>query len=306
MQGPSTTFWSTSRALMHVAFFTLMASLMLSASASAQDTTSTANLRATPEGRVTQIVLRDGSSLYGRVLEVTTTGVRFSSAIGETTIPRASIASVRQVDASAIHDGQIWPEDPSRTRLFFAPTGRMLRTGENYFSDAYIFFPSLQAGISDQVTIGGGMSAFPGVSLDEQLYYVTPKFGVYSSPKVNAAVGFLAAGARSISDQTPVGLGYGVATFGDEDGSVTAGAGFGFTRTHASSAAVLMLGGSQRVSRSVALVSENYVFAAGGGATLFSGGARFMSEHIAVDVALIGCGDCGAVVVPYLSFIYRW
>lgn len=310
MQCPSSTPakepWSTRRAMARVAFFILIV-LIVPTPASAQDTTGTADLRPTPEGRVTQIVLRDGSSLYGRVLEVTATTVRFASSIGETSISRASIAAIRQVDPKAIHDGQIWPEDPSRTRLFFAPTGRMLRTGETYFADAYIFFPSLQYGISDQVTVGGGMSAFPGVGLDEQLYYVTPKVGVYSSPTVNVAVGVLAAGARWISDQTPVGLGYGVATFGDEDGSVTTGAGFGFTRTTASSAAVLMLGGSQRVSKSVALLSENYYFAAlGGGGSLFSGGVRFMSERIAVDVALVGCGGCGAVVAPYLSFIYRW
>jgi hypothetical protein len=280
--------------------------LMFSASASAQDTTSTANLRPTAEGRLTQIVLRDGSSLYGRVLEVTATTLRFSSSIGETTIPRASVATIRQVDAKAIHDGQIWPEDPSRTRLFFAPTGRMLHKAETYFADAYIFFPSLQYGVSDRVSFGGGMSAFPGLGLDEQLYYVTPKVGVYSSPTVNVAVGLLAAGARSFSDETPVGLGYGVATFGDEDGSVTTGVGFGFARTRTSSAAAVMLGGSRRVSKSVALVSENYYFTAAGAVSLFSGGARFMSEHIAVDVALIGCASCGAVVAPYLAFIYRW
>ena len=280
--------------------------LALSAPASAQDTTRTANLRPTPEGQLAQVVLRDGSSLYGRVLEVTPTTVRFSSSLGETSIPRASITTVRQVNAKAIHDGQIWPDDPSRTRLFFAPTGRMLRAGEDYFADAYIFFPSLQYGVSDQVTVGGGMSAFPGLGLDEQLYYVTPKVGVYSTPTVNVAVGLLAAGAKSISDQSPAGIGYGVATFGDENGSVTTGAGFGFTRGKTSSTAVLMLGGSQRVSKSVALVSENYLITGGGGASLFSGGARFMSEHIAVDVALIGCGNCGAVVAPYLAFIYRW
>lgn len=272
----------------------------------AQDTTHTANLRPTLEGRIAQVVLCDGSSLFGRVTDVTATTVRLASSVGDVSIPRSSIASVKQVDATAIHDGQIWPEDPSRTRLFFAPTGRMLRTGEDYFADAYIFFPSLQYGVTDRVTIGGGMSVFPGAGLDEQLYYVTPKVSVYATPGVNVAVGVLAAGAKSISDQTPVGLGYGVATFGGEDASVTTGAGFGFSRAKASSAAVLMLGGSQRVSKSVALVSENYYFSTGSGELLFSGGTRFMGDRLAVDIALIGCSSCGLVLAPYLSFIYRW
>jgi hypothetical protein len=244
---------------------------------SAQDTTATANLPRTPEGRVVQLVLRDGSTLNGRVVEVTPTIVRFVSSIGETTIPRSSIVSVRLVALTSMHDGDVWPEDPSRTRLFFAPSGRMLRSSEKYFSDAYVFFPSIQVGVTDQFTIGGGMSLFPGVSLDEQIYYLTPKLGLYSSPNVNVAVGALLAGAQVISDETPVGIGYGVVTLGDENTNATIGSGFGFSRGNTSSTAVLMLGGSTRVSRSIALVSENYLTTERDASVLLSGGVRFMS-----------------------------
>ena len=271
----------------------------------AQDTTATANLTRTPDGRMVQLVLRDGSTILGRIIEVTPTTVRFASALGETSIPRMSIASVRLVSEGAMHEGEVWPEDPSRTRLFFAPTGRMLRTGETYFADAYIFFPSLQVGVSDMFTIGAGMSIFPGVGLDEQIYYLTPKVGLYASPRVNVAVGALVAGARVISDQTPAGIGYGVATFGDENTSVTAGTGFGFSRGNASSTALLMLGGSTRVSKSVALVSENYFTSNRDAGVLVSAGIRFMSEHIAVDLAAFS-GTGVNTVIPYLAFIYRW
>ena len=273
--------------------------------ACAQDTTSTTNLARTPEGRIAQLVLRDGSTLNGRVIEVTPTTARFVSALGETSIPRSSIVSIRLVSLTSMHDGQIWPEDPSRTRLFFAPTGRMLRTSETYFADAYIFFPSLQVGVTDRFTLGGGMSIFPGIGLDEQIYYLTPKVGVYASPNVNIAVGALVAGAKVISDQSPAGIGYGVVTLGDENTSVSIGSGFGFVRGNTSSVGVLMIGGSSRVAKSVALVSENYLTSERDASALFSGGIRFMSEHIAVDLA--GFGGKGIdIVVPYVAFIYRW
>lgn len=273
--------------------------------AHAQDTTRTANLRPTAEGRVVVLSLRDGSTLVGRVLEVTATTVRFASAVGETPVPRDAIESVRETASAALHDGQLWPEDPSRTRLFFAPTGRMLRAGEMYFADAYVFFPSLQGGVSDRVTLGGGMSLFPGVGLDEQVYYVTPKFGVYASPTVNVAVGALLAGAKWISDQSPVGIAYSVATFGGDDASVTAGAGYGFARNSTSSTAVLMVGGQRRVSRSIALVTENYYVAQAGSHLGLSGGVRFLGEKLAVDVAALGATGSTAIA-PYVAFIYRW
>ena len=271
----------------------------------AQDTTATSNLRPTPDSQLVKLTLRDGSVLIGRVLDVTPTTVRFASAVGQSDIPRAAISRVETAASREIHNGEFWPEDPSRTRLFFAPTGRMQHSGELYFSDAYIFFPSLQAGLSDRVSIGAGMSVVPGLGLDEQLYYITPKVGLYASPKFNLALGALVAGAGSISDEGPFGLGYGVATVGGEDGSVTAGAGFGFHKS-STSQAVFMLGGSKRVSRGIALLTENYLYTERSTSAVISGGIRFMGEQIAVDLAGFTATDSGVPIIPYVAFIYRF
>ena len=273
--------------------------------ARAQDTTATSNLKPTPDTQRVRLILSDGSVLVGRVLEATPTTIRFSSVIGESLIARSAVRRVEAITATAVHAGETWPEDPSRTRLFFAPTGRMQHAGEMYFSDAYILFPSLQGGLSDRLSVGAGMSIIPGLGLDEQLYYITPKVGLFASSKLNVAVGALVAGAASISDEGPFGLGYGVVTVGGEDGSVTAGGGFGFHRS-STSQAILMLGGSKRVSRSIALVTENYVYTEHSSSVLMSAGLRFMSEQIAFDLAGFTLSDSGAPILPYAAFIYRF
>jgi hypothetical protein len=278
---------------------------MFSIAARAQDTSSTANLRPTPDSQLVLITLRDGSTLIGRVLEVTPTTLRFASAVGELTIPRSVIRDIRTNAGASVRNGEFWPEDPSRTRLFFAPTGRTLRTDEIYFADAYVFFPSFQGGLTDRITLGAGFSLIPGIGLDEQAYYFTPKVGVYASPTLNVSVGALVAGAGRSSDG-PFGMGYTVATFGGEDGSVTTGAGFGFARGTRSTNAILLLGGSQRVSRNIALVSENYFYTGGGSAGLLSGGVRFMAEKLAVDLAGFTTTELNGIPIPYVSFIYRF
>jgi hypothetical protein len=275
-----------------------------SLTASAQDTSATRNLQPSADSQIVVITLKDGSTLIGRVLEVTPTIVRFRSVVGESSIPRDAIVSVRVNASGNAHGGEYWPEDPSRTRLFFTPTGRMLRKGEGYFSDAYVFFPSFQGGLSDRFTLGGGASIVPGVGIKDQIFYFTPKVGVVASDRLNIAVGALVAGVGSISDAGPFGIGYGVATFGGEDASVTAGAGFGFAR-NSTSQTLLMLGGSTRVSRSIALISENYLYTGSGSAALLSGGIRFMGEKLAVDLAGFTSGDSEIPVIPYLAFIYR-
>ena len=281
------------------------AALSAAPSVAAQDTTATRNLQPTPDSQVVKLTLSDGSVLIGRVVSVTPTVVRFASAMGATDIPRSAIRSVEVMRAKAVHDGEYWPEDPSRTRLFFAPTGRMQRQGEMYFSDAYIFFPSLQAGVSNHFSLGAGLSVFPGLGLDEQLYYVTPKVGLYASDKVNVAVGAIVAGAGELVDDSPFGIGYGVTTFGGEDGSVTAGAGFGFSQSRTSQA-IFMLGGSKRVTRNLALITENYLYTESSSNVLFSAGLRFIGERIAVDFAGVGLSDSEVPLVPYVAFIYKF
>lgn len=270
----------------------------------AQDTTSTANLQPTPSGRIVVLSLVDGSTLQGRVLEVTPTTIRFQSAIGETSIPRSAVRRVQLVDEQRVHDGQLWPEDPSRTRLFFAPTGRTLRQGEGYLSDAYVFFPSVQFGVTDAFTMGAGLSIIPGLGLDEQLYYITPKLGVVSGPDLNISVGALVAGAPRLWNDSPFGVVYGVATFGGEDRNFTTGAGLVYNKTH-SDKALLMLGGTNRVSRSVALITENYL-AAGESSALLSGGVRFIGEKLSVDLAAFVSTSERSYPVPYLAFIYKF
>ncbi|HEX6597823.1 MAG TPA: hypothetical protein VF034_00775 [Gemmatimonadaceae bacterium] len=271
----------------------------------AQDTTSTANLRPTPDSQLVKLTLRDGSVLIGRVTDVSPTVLIFASGFGTSVIPRASIRKVEFSATRRLHEGEFWPEDPSRTRLFFAPTGRMLRRGEGYFSDAYIFFPSFQGGLTDRVNFGGGMSLFPGVGLDEQVYFVTPKIGVIARPKLNVAVGALVAGVPDFFEDSPVGLAYGVATYGGEDASVTVGSGFGFSRS-STSQALIMFGGSARLSRTIALVSENYVYSGDGTNGLVSAGIRFMGEQIAVDLAGFTASGADVPIIPYVAFIYRF
>jgi hypothetical protein len=294
-----------SRSLLVAVAAAVAATSVAASRLAAQDTTATSNMRLTPDSLVVRLTLRDGSVLVGRVIEVSDSTLSFVSELGTTTIPRAAIRKVETSVARKLHEGEFWPEDPSRTRLFFAPTGRMLRRGEGYFSDAYIFFPSFQGGLTDRVNFGGGMSLFPGVGLNEQIYFVTPKVGLVAGPKLNVAVGALVAGVPDFFEDSPVGLAYGVATYGSEDASVTFGSGFGFSRA-STSQALFMLGGSARLSRSIALVSENYLYSDNGSSGLVSAGIRFMGEQIAVDLAGFAASGTDVPIIPYVAFIYRF
>ena len=59
--------------------------------------------------------------------------------------------------------------DPNYSRLLFGPTGRPLKKGDGYFSDYELAFPGVAVGITDNLSIAGGISIVPGIRIDEQL-----------------------------------------------------------------------------------------------------------------------------------------
>jgi hypothetical protein len=187
----------------------------------------------------------------------------------------------------------------------------MLPKGEGYFSDFWIFLPSVAAGVTDMFTLGGGMSILPGVGLEEQVYFVTPKIGIVQRERFNAAVGALAIAVPTFDfdgggGRKSAGLLYGVSTWGTHDESFTAGLGYGYLEGTLAHRPVVMLGGETRASPRISLVSENYIFP--GGTGLISAAIRFMGQDISVDLGLtrpMG-RNVDAVTVPVLNFMWKW
>jgi hypothetical protein len=257
---------------------------------------------------------RDGSLFVGRLVRASVDSVYFVSAGGPITVPRSSVVELRQLGHGAMRGGVYWAPNPNDTRLFIAPTGRMLERGEGYFSDTYLFLLLFAGGFSNRFTLGGGLSIVPSDDFFRyNVYYVTPKFGLVQSPKFNLAagafVGFLGAGIASESDVGSFGVLYGVATFGSPDASVTLGSGLGYGGGNFADRPIFMLGGEKRVARRASLVTENYALP-GESDVVISYGIRFFGEKLSADLALwnaIG-SDTDTVFpgIPYVAFAVKF
>jgi len=250
---------------------------------------------------VYMIRMLDGTSLTGRV--VGTDGaneIRFATvSFGVIPVRLSEIESAVPGESGTTADGraQVWFPNPNTTRLLFAPTGRQLKAGDGYFSDYQLFFPGFAYGITDRITIGGGMSIFP-TSVENQIFFFTPKFSVLRSEKTNIAVGALVASAGGETSS----LLYGVTTLGGRNGSVTGGVGFGSTNGKFSGKPAVLLGFDKRLSRGFGIVSENYLLPNVEDGLLLSIGGRFFGERMAVDVGLFTI-PAVANDVPFLPFI---
>jgi len=149
-----------------------------------------------------------------------------------------------------------------------------------------LLFPALNFGVTDRLTIGGGISLFPCSGECSQFGYVTPKLGLYSSENVQVATGVAVVTGLGDLDGTG-GIVYGVSTFGSPDNSVSVGAGYGFSSDDVFDQPLAMLGGDFRFARRASFVTENYLvpFGDNGDYTLVvSYGVRLFGDRLSVDL----------------------
>jgi hypothetical protein len=260
----------------------------------------------TDSAKITHVLrTREGSVLLGRIIEERGDTIRFETRGGLLTIARSSIEELKPVASNEVRNGVYWFADPNRTRLFFAPTARMLSPGEGYYSNTYLFFQTFAGGLSERMTIGGGMTLVPA-GLDNQIYYLTPKVGLLNSETVNVAAGALLVLAP-MDDGHSFGILYSVATYGGIDGSMTAGLGWGYYDNELATRPAIMVGGAKRVSRRVSFITENYVFPRESN-PLLSYGVRFFGEKLATDLAMIYPMGSGMPFpgVPFVSFTVKF
>ena len=276
-------------------------------------------LAAAQESPVESVVLKDGTTLVGRVTEEDATHLTVQTLEGlSVRVPRGSIISRREIPAA--RPGGFERSDPNYSRLMFAPTARPLRKGEGYFSDHYVLFPGVAYGLTDQLSLSGGVSVAPGVGLSEQVFYISPKLGKEVSPRFAVALGGAYAGQGGGEGAA---IAFALATLGRPEKSLTAGLGFaGYRATEEDfrgrtsrdvwrwrDKPILMLAGSVQLSNSVALVSENWLLLGERVSDQpFALALRFFGDRLSADVGMILVGEVieEGFPVPWLSISYHF
>lgn len=282
---------------------------LLAATAPATARTET-TFRIPDSTKVQMITLTDGSTLVGKIVEVGDTEIKFEGAFGQSTIRKDRIRQIKEVDKSRIRSGKHWFPDPNRSRLFLWPTGRTLDKGQGYFGDIYLFLPSVAYGVTNNFSVEGGLSLFPGLNPSEQLMYLVPKLGFKLAPLVDASVAAIVFRVPTVFDNhnsVTVGLLCGTGTIGSEDYNLSVGLGYGFADGRLADKPAVMVGGELRIARRLALMSENWM-SPGVDDALVSYGFRFLGERMAVDLALFNVLGAGAIFpgVPFVGFVWSF
>jgi len=259
------------------------------------------------------ITLIDGNEIHGKIIERKKYELDIQTeTLGKVTIPLKNIKKMTEVQQGRVKDGEYWFPNPNSTRYLFSPTAIPLKKGEGYYQNAYVLANSANYGISDNFTIGGGV--FLPVAA-----FITPKIGFKVAEKVHVGAGAI---LGLFPGPTTVGILFGVATYGSTEHNFTLGAGYGFVADEFIQYPMITLSGMTRVSRRIALVTENWIvplpreeYVNGNYVetteyyTVVSYGLRIMKERITFDIALINSKDIIQMIpigIPYIDFVYKF
>lgn len=246
------------------------------------------------EGMIQIIETTDGSILVGMITDINDNAVTVETELGELSIAPDKIVKIREVPAESIKRGKHWFTNPNNVRLFLSPTARPIPKGTGYVADYMLFLPYVAYGITDHVSLEGGISFIPGLGFGQFIYY-RPKLAYQIARNVSLGGGLMGAFSLPLGymDAFAANFLFGVGTFGSPDYSVTVGLAYGAITeigygTEWMELPGIMLGGEFRVARGVSIVTENYyvpdIYEEAG---LISYGLRFFGEQFSVNVGFV-------------------
>ena len=275
----------------------------------------------------------NSASYFGTITGATAKTIILKSAfLDEFEIQSNTITKITIAGAYISHNGENWMVNPNATRYFFAPSAIPLKKKEGYYQNAYLLANSVNFGLTDNITFGGGV-------VIPLLFYVTPKISYQVSRNLYLGAGILFTQSFISDLNLSAGIGYGLITIGNGENNFTIGSGYGFSKFDSTykntQMPIVTLNGMTRVGKRLSLVTENWLIPRRSYEVeeTFNGpdslpytemvtieenfytlaaslGLRFMpGAKTSVDFSVVGIRinpKDKYLVLPYLDFVYKF
>ena len=240
-----------------------------------------------PEGQTVTIEMNNGDEFQGQILAKNNEIITLKTVNGDINLIASSIKSIENYE----YKGPFPFPNPHDTRYFFGPSGIPIKVGKGYYQNILVTTNFINYGITKNVSIGGGFE-FISTIAGTPIWFLTPKVGFDISEKFHAGGGFIMAGFAAEGTAT---LGYGVVTLGGTESNASLGVGYGFVNNDITKYPAIMISGTHRVSKSIALLTENYILPNDYGDPAFFGiyGIRILSKKNSFDI--------GAIIIPQIA-----
>lgn len=249
------------------------------------------NLKAqTPADTTTyRLETTDGNTFIGKIIEQDALKLIFKSdKLGDITIDKSDILKMEPIDTKRLINGKYWFDNPQATRYFFSPNGYGLKAGEGYYQNVWVLVNSFAVGITDNISVGGGIVPLFLFAGTPTPVWVTPKFSLpIKKDKFNLGAGALLGGVIGESE-TGFGILYGITTFGSKDNNLSIGLGYGYAGGQWAKSPMINVNMMFRTGARGYFISENYyIQTVDGNIVLLSLGGRSIIKSAGLDYGLV-------------------
>ncbi len=266
------------------------------------------------------IITTDGSEIIGEIIEETDTEYQIETPAGLSVIvPKSAVFKMTEFEGF-IKEGKLYRTDPNKSMYLFAPSAFPIETGNKYCRDFCVFFPSINYGVNDIISLQAGFVWVPSLKLDQIPLIGSIKATVYQENKIGLAGGAMYVRIPDLSEDNDEfntsgggGFLFATATYGDRfnHGSLLVGWGYGHSDGdwELMDRPIVVLAGNFRLSNTFAIVTENWFppdleF----GQFPFMVAGRFFGKRIAVDIGAIIILDVlsEGMPIPIINFTYHF
>ena len=266
------------------------------------------------------IITTDGSEIIGNIIEESDTDYQIKTPAGLTvTVPKSAIFKMTEFEG-LVKEGKLYRTDPNKSMYLFAPSAFPIETGNKYCRDFCVFFPSINYGMNDIISLQAGFIWVPSLEINDIPLIGSIKATVFQKDKFGLAGGAMYVRIPDFSEgdddfNTSGGGGFIFAsgTYGDRfnHGSLLVGWGYGHSDGdwELMDRPIIVLAGNFRVSNTIAIVTENWFppdlefnqFP-------FMVAGRFFGKRIAVDIGGIFIIDAlsEGLPIPIINFTYHF
>ena len=213
-------------------------------------------------------------------------------------IDRKSVLEIKKINSGEIVNGKYW-RPPSNISYFLTPSGYGLRKGEWNIQNVWVLYNQVNVGVTNGIQVGVGTLPFAGmlwanvratapIVKDKLLVGGTFIYGTYSFNNI------------FFQKQSKWSMGYGFATVGSKNYNVTLG--YGAIMSEGSIGTFFTVNGAFRLSRSLLLVTENYILPN----NLHMIGLKIDQNKITLSCGVLLFKDYRTQAIPWLGIAFRF
>jgi hypothetical protein len=268
------------------------------------------------ENQLYSFQLKNGDKIVGTVKTESQNELFVEKANGEEIrVEKVELVATFAVEGK-IRNGKLYRRDPNASVYIFAPSAYPIYHGKGFCRDFCLFFPSINYGLTNHLSLQGGLFWYPGMDIKSTPFVGNLKGTILNTDVISLAGGLMYVNFPSTGDDKIYGAGFGflTVTVGNEYSHGSISTGWGYIQSEngweVMDKPIAVAAVNIRVLPYLSFVSENWFYPdVALEDALLTVSARFFGQQIGLDLGAIFSVNSlrdGDTPIPLISITYHY